>query len=324
MNSSYRKNTNICFLVIYIFILPFLFSSCARIFNRNQQDITVYTTEPSRIVFNRDTLHSTENSVHLIVTRQKEPFYISVLTNKINKKIEINSHKSFMYWSNLAFFYGIGMLIDRKSPKKYAFPNRIYLNSGDTLRKYFKHDQADKKGTFDIHVSLPHINSFRLTPENEITKDNTGFWGLLLGIDYYHKKNQFANFSISGVSDFFVPVPAAITLTGEYESMSSAYMSISNNHKFGRFSSGYGLSCARNTWNFRIIDKDNHTTPTREPIKRSHTAFGMVFSTYFQLGHQFYIGAIYRPTFFRPWIANKFVYEHLFSVDFAWKIRLPK
>lgn len=124
------------------------------------------------------------------------------------------------------------------------------------------------------------------------------------------------------MSDFFVPFPAAVDISGEYELMSSRYASVSNNHRLGRFSFGYGLSYSKNTWDYRYYDRFDPPPLAREPIKRSHNAFGLVFPTYFQLGEQFNIGVIYRPTFFRPTMTYKFAYEHLISIDFAWKIRL--
>lgn len=106
--------------------------------------------------------------------------------------------------------------------------------------------------------------------------------------------------------------------------MSSRYASISNNHKLGTFSLGYGLSYSKNTWDFRYYDKFDAPPPTREPIKKSSNAIGLIFPTYLQLGEHFNVGVIYRPTFYRPKLNDKFKYEHLISIDFAWKIRVKK
>lgn len=57
---------------------------------------------------------------------------------------------------------------------------------------------------------------------------------------------------------------------------------------------------------------------------KRNLALGFVFPTYFQFGEYFSVGVIYRPTFYRPDLTDKFAYEHLISVDFAWKIRLKK
>src|SRR6056300_785642 len=133
----------------------------------------------------------------------------------------------------------MGMLVVRENPKRFTYPQNIYINSSDTINRYFRYGQANYKGELYLHVSLPHINSFHLVPENEGIKNNTGFWGLTLGLDYFHSKNQFLNLGISGVSDFFVPFPAVVDIIGEYELMSSRYISLSNNHRLRRFKIGY-------------------------------------------------------------------------------------
>ncbi len=309
---------------LYILTVSILLTSCATIMNQSHKSITIYTTEPSKIVLNHDTINTIDNKVNLNVERKRELIKITALTDSLTKEFEVEPKNSFMYWSNIFCNYGIGMLVDRKNPKRYSYPQRIYINSTDTISRYYRYGQANNKGELHLHISLPHINSFNLNPENEETKTNTGFWGLTVGLDYYHSKNQFLNVGISGVSDFFVPFPAAVDISGEYELMSSRYASISNNHRLVRFSLGYGLSYAKNIWDFRYYDRFDPPPPTREPIKRSHNAIGLVFPTYFQLGDHFHFGVVYRPTFFRPNMTDKFNYEHLISFDFAWKIRVKK
>ena len=147
---------------------------------------------------------------------------------------------------------------------------------------------------------------------------------MTVGLDYYHAKNQFVNLGLSGVSDFFVPVPAAVDISGEYEMMSSLYFSLSNNHRLKRFAIGYGLSYGRNTWDFRYYDRFAPPPPTRDPVKKRHNAYGLVFSTYFQLGANSNLGVVYRPTFYRPNTTDEFLYEHLVSIDLAWKIWLNR
>lgn len=301
-----------------------LITSCATFINQPYKYITVYTTQPTEIILKKDTIETTDNKATLLVERKKETLDIVANTDSLTKTFKVEPRFSRAFWSNIMFNYGIGMLVDRHNPKRYTYPRRIYINSADTIGKYYKYGQSDRKGELHLHLSLPHINSFQLTPENERTKINTGFWGLTIGLDYYHLKDQFINLGASGVLDFFVPFPAAVDLSGEHELMSSTYLSLSNNHRYKRFSIGYGLSFSKNIWDFRYYDSFGPPPPTREPVKKSHIAFGFIFPSYFQVGEDFNIGVVYRPTFFRPGMINKFKYEHLISVDFAWKIRLMK
>ena len=311
-------------LVPILLLILFLITSCATIMNKPFQNLTVFTTKPSAIIFKHDTLRTNNNKVNLPAERKKEYFQFSAITDSLSKKIEVKPRTSLIFYSNLYFNYGLGMLVDRNSPKRYEYPHRIYLNSSDTIGRYYHYSQSNKKGNLYIHLSLPHINSFLLKPDNETTKINTGFWGITGGLDYYHKKNQFWGLYFSGVSAFFLPFPAAVDISGEYQRAGSTFISISNNHKIKRFSVGYGFSFAQNTWNFKYSNWLNPPPPSHEPVRKSNHSFGMVFPVYFQTGEYFNLGIVYRPSFFRPDAINKFEYEHLISIDFAWKIRIKR
>ena len=300
-----------------------LLASCASLTNHEWTKSTIYTTEPTRIVFRNDTIKTLKNKAKLTLERKNTQIEIIAITDSLKKKVTFNPINSLAYWANIPYNFGIGMLKDRTSHKRYSYPKNIYLNSSDTINRHFSYEQGNNKGQLLLDLSLSHINSFQLTPENEGTKSNTGFWGISVGFDYFHSKNQYVNLSFSAVSDFFVPVPAAVDIVGEYELMSSAYLSLSNNYKIKRFSLGYGLSYVENTWDLGNYGEDK-TVPTRESVKKTNNAFGLIFSSYFQATPHFYIGVIYRPTFLRLDIEPTFKYEHLISIDFAWKIRLKK
>ena len=309
---------------LYILTVSILLTSCATIMNQSHKNITIYTTEPGKIVLNQDTINTVDNKANFRVERKKETLNVIAITDNLTKSFAVEPTYSFMYLSNILCNYGIGMLVDRKNPKIFTYPERIYINSTDTANRYYKYGQANNKGELNLHVSLPHINTFRLRPEKEGTKTNIGFWGISIGLEYYHSKNQFIHTGISGVLDFFVPVPAAVDIGGEHELMSSRYFSLSNNHKLRRFTIGYGFSYARNTWDFRYYDRFDPPPSTREPVKKSSNAFGLIFPAYFQTGKYFNIGVVYRPSFYRPDMTDNFQYEHLISIDFGWRIRLKK
>jgi hypothetical protein len=215
------------------------------------------------------------------------------------------------------------MLAERNNPKRYTHLRRIFLNSSDTLNQYFRY-RKPQKGELHLHLSLPWVNSFRLKPINETTKWSFGFWGASVGADYHHSKYQFLNVSASGVTDFLVPVPAPVDYSGEYEITSSTYMSASNNHRIGAFSAGYGLSFSRNTWQLLYSGRFGAPPPSRAPVKKTNYTLGLVLPFYYHTAKAFNLGLIYRPTFIQLNSVNRFQYEHLISIDFAWKIPLKK
>lgn len=119
--------------VIYILIVSILLTSCATIINQSHKNITVYTTEPTKIALNQDTINTFNNQVTLNVERKNETINFTAFTDSLTKTIAVKPNNSFMYWSNIFCNYGIGMLVDRKNPKRYSYPKRIYINSTDTI-----------------------------------------------------------------------------------------------------------------------------------------------------------------------------------------------
>lgn len=308
--------------ILVLFAVLTLLSSCASMLNQPHTSISLYTTQPSVIVQNHDTLQTTDNKASLLIERKREPLMLILTTDSIKKTIRIEPGNSLMYWSNILFNYGLGMLYDKNKPKRYGYPLRVYVNSSDTTQSYSKYGEANNKGEWGLHLSLPYINSFYMEPAGEGIKGNTGFWGLSMGLDYYHSKNQFVAIGITYVTDFFAPFPGAIDYGGEYEIMSTGYISLTNNIRNKRLAYGYGFTYARNTWYLGYNDKFDALPPSRSPIKKTHDALGFIIPVYYQLGQYFNLGLVYRPTFYCFECSKPLVYEHLISVDLAWKIRL--
>ena len=183
--------------------------------------------------------------------------------------------------------------------------------------------QQCHNGELCLHLSLPHINSFNLHPENEAgRKVNTGFWGVSVGLDYHHSTDQYLQVVAGAVTDIFLPVPAPVDYSGEVEFMNSLYFSFSNNHIIRKFTVGYGLSVGKNTWELRYYEGVDDPPPIKDPVTKTSTAFGFVMRGYYQVADNYYVGIVYRPTVFRFGIEPSFEYEHVISVDFAARIRI--
>jgi hypothetical protein len=309
-------------LVVVILVL----SSCATVLNRSTKTIYITTTTPAKVVVNKDTLRTFQDKIPVEVQRQSTDLKITVFSDSVTKKVLIKPRNSFMFWLNAypTPLLWTGFLIDKKNPKRYTYPTRMYFDMKDTTNTYLSYDPRSKKGEIDLRISLPHINNFLLKPDNESNyKLNTGFWGLTVGLDYYHSAKQFINLSATGVMDFFLPIPAAVDMAGYYEIMNSTYFSVSNNHKIKNFTVGYGLCYVKNTWNLNYSDWGDEPL-TVETVSKSNNAIGFIFPAYYMPSEHFFIGVVYRPTLFRLSTENPFKYEHLISIDFGWKIKLKK
>jgi hypothetical protein len=310
---------------LLIIIQMLILCSCATIMNGPTQRIDIIANRQADIKTNDQVLRPNKNRTSLIVARDNKPIKLTVFNDTISKQLTLQSKNSFAYWFNIIENYGLGMLIDKDSPKRYAYPKNIYVDMTNNLNSFTTYNPVIRKGSLQLHYSLPWINNFLLNPIGENSKKfNTGFWGIMLGFDYYYKTNRFLNLSASAVMDFFIPFPAAVDFGGEWDFMSSQYISLSNNFRIKRFSIGYGLSCSKNIWDHRYYVWGDTPPPKREPIKKTDYSIGLIFPFYVQTGEHFSIGLIYRPSFLTIEPVTKFKYNHLISIDFAWKIPIVR
>ncbi|MDP4290562.1 MAG: hypothetical protein Q8908_05735 [Bacteroidota bacterium] len=317
-----RHCYNIILVLVYLTIC-----SCATVLNSPTTPIDITTDRPAKIVIDNHIVAAGETHTVIKVPRQNASVDLTFKSDKLSKTITLNPKNSFTYWLNAypTPMFWTGFLIDKKKSKRYTYPGRIYVNVSDSSTGYLHYDPRIRKGELSCNVSLPWVNSFFLKPDYEKSKTNTGFWGIAVGIDYYHSKHQFLNLTGSAVTDFFIPVPAAVDYRGLNQVMASSYISLSNNHKIRNFSVGYGISFSNNIWGLRKFGIDTVSLSAENtPRRRTNNALGFVFPFYYQFGHNFYGGIIYRPTIFRFSKTTPFAYEHLISIDFGWKIKLRR
>lgn len=309
---------------VHLILGVFFFTSCA---NQNywflpKQSIDVYTKKQGILVYNQDTVRVkktfsilNEYKKTLNVSRSKDPLNIRFIDDEGLTKDYVLLPKL------LAPDYE-----DPPKDKSYAYPSYIVKSTKkDTLALKRKAFEVPEKGSVYLNVSVPEVNSFQFTPKGETTKTNTGFLGISLGVDYYHSQKQFFNLSVYTAMDFFLPFPVPFDYDTEqdYEVLSSSYISLSNNHRVKRFTFGYGLVFSQNGYSIDYGDNSlNIEVPKKDSEYIKHIAFGNTFSAYYQLRKSLHIGVIYRPTYYRPNLTQKFGYEHLISVDFMWKIKL--
>jgi len=311
-------------------------TSCATLINKQEYALEIRTNVINSKVQLNDTTYKLPATIK--IRRSKSDLMMTLLSDTINREFRVKSSP------NGAFLYGnliwevlcpIAYLIDYSNSKRFYYGKSVYLNVNNVdsviipkiskdIIDYRSKIYPTKAGQINLVLSLPYANSFYLQPPLELTKSNTGCWGYSGGIEYYYKDNRYLNVSASVATDFFMPVIGAIDIWGEYDMMSTSYISLTNNYKFRRFTIGYGINYSTNTWDHRFYGSYEDIPPLREPIRRTSESFGITLNGYHQVSKHFFVGAIYRPTFLRikPEIALK--YEHLISLDFAYKFRIKK
>lgn len=297
----------------------------------------INTNYPNAKVLVCDSLYNFP--VDLKVKRSKNDLKIKLLSDNLTRDYLLKSspNPAFAY-GNLLFlkFLPIAYLIDFTSQKRFYYGNSVYLDINDSVgiirppvskfyHDYFLKSYPTNKGQINLLFSLPWINNFYLKPRNESTKLNTGFYGISGGIEYFYKNDRYIGLTTNAVMDNLAPFPAPIDYSGAYETMSSVYLSLTDNFKFKRFIFGYGLNYSINNWELKY--GGYHFDPsqqTRIPVRKSSQSIGFTVNEYYQLGRHFFIGLIYRPSLIEIYPMTELKYEHLISLDLAWKFRLKK
>lgn len=319
---------------LLLILLIFTLSSCATLLTRRNYRVHIFSNASNAKVQILDSNYNLPASIK--IKRSKENLAILLSTD--------TSHTNFIVKSspNLAFLYGnllwiefspLAYGIDFTNQKRFYYGKTIFLDVDDTARvlrppvsefyhNYYTKTYPTEKGQINLMLSFPWINNFYLKPQFESTKSNSGFWGISTGIEYYYTHNKYLSLSAHAATDFFVPVPAAVDISGEYEMMSTIYLNLTDNFKLRRFTLGYGINFSENIWDFRYYDRFGPPPPSRDPVKRRSLSTGITLNAYHQFGEHFFMGMIYRPTFFtiKPEVDAK--YEHLISLDFMWKVKL--
>ena len=198
-----------------------------------------------------------------------------------------------------------------------------------------------KKGNWDFLFSIPYINSFLLKIPKEGTYSNTGYWGLMGSLHYYHRKDQYLNLYAGSIMDFYLPVIGAVDPDfNNYDRTYSIYAGISNHHIIRKFHLGYGLNISQNVWlssqlysmDWGVANEDwRHSYEQNEDWKYSYKLIekqrvtnnmGFYLSIYYPVYKTLNLGILYRPDFLRIDPVTKFIYQHAITLDVAWKIRL--
>lgn len=318
------------------FLVLLTLASCTTLLKRKTYNLTITSdSQNSKVIVNQNTY---DLPATIKVKRSREDLPVRLITDSITTsytlKSSLNPH--FIY-GNLVWTYiaPAAYLIDLTNPKRFYYGNQIHLSIKDSTttiesgpvkkwKDYFAKNDLISKGHLDLTFSIPYINSFSLKPAQEKRQSNTGFWGAAIGVNYYYQTNKYLRLTANAATDFFVPVPAAVDISGEYELITSTYLSLTNNYRKKRLAYGYGINFSRNTWDLRYYDRFSPPPPTRDPVKKTSHSLGVTLNGYHLFSKYLFAGLIYRPTLFRFNTKPQFAYEHLISLEFGCQIPLRK
>jgi hypothetical protein len=313
-----------------------ILTSCATLTKRKNYDLTIDSNIPGSKVQMYYSIYNLP--VKLKVKRSKHDLNLKLISDTLTRNYIIKSspNPSFVY-GNLAWLIAApgAYIVDLTNPKRFYYGKSVFLNVKDTLgiirpplskhyHHYFSKEFPTEKGQIYLSLSIPFINGYFFQPEGEGIRRDLGFWGISCGIEYYYKRNKYLSLTTNAVTGLIVPM-GPVDISGEYQQMSSLYLSLTDDYKIKRYHFGYGLNYCVNIWELKYGDfQQDSIVETRAPIKKNNQAIGITLNGYFQFGKVFYLGLIYRPTFLNTAPNFEFKYQHLISVDFLWKIKLKK
>jgi len=139
--------------LLAISLISLICSSCATLFNSPKKQVQIITDTQATIVVDSDTLKSTNNQTSIEVIRKQEPISLIVFNDTLSKNISIEAKNSFAFWSNLGVCYGLGMLIDMDNPKRYTYPNTIYLSMKNYDTNYSTVDNEILKNKYILKLT---------------------------------------------------------------------------------------------------------------------------------------------------------------------------
>lgn len=289
--------------LLYLILLALCVSSCARILNSEDKYISVHTPESSQIIYGPDTISTVDNRAIIKAPRQEAPVKIQVETDSLSKEVDIYSSDSFLYWSNLLFNYGIGILFDLEQPKRYKYPEDVYLETSDSLNYYSIFGKPKSKGRLYFNGSVSVLNHLLFKPDFSSSATDVSSLGVGFGGDYFYSDNKFIHLGVDVIYDFDL---LTSLLFDEREMYSAITYSLSHQVKKKRCSYGLGFSL-----------RENYYTTFR-----MYSSLGLTVPFHYQLSNYWHVGLVYNPTFYRPQLENQWAYDHTINIQFVCKVRV--
>lgn len=321
-----------------IALLLFMLSlgSCATIFNKKDHMLSIATNASNATLKINDSVYNLPAQIR--VKRSKKDLPIELISDSLNKKYTLKPciNAKFLY-GNLLFidFFALGYITDFTNQKRFSYQDSIFLDIHDSISiiktdrakrfENFKHyltkEYTTKKGQINFTTGIPYVNNFYAEPVGESAVNSTGFFGFSAGVEYFYtNKNYFsANFRAAFDYELPIPVPFPDISFGELRSVS---FNLTHNHKFKRFSVGYGVNYTKNHWSKDIENDENYED--YETITKTNKALGATINSYYQISPVFYLGLNYNQSLLNLNDSSNSQFEHVISLDFVFKFSLNK
>jgi len=215
--------------ILFILGVISVFSSCATLLNPDKQSIDFIPDKNIKILsVKRDSTNIRLNENSISLSRKSTPITVKYLNQKDTIQRELNSYISNSYWWNIYFNYGLGMLVDDESDKKYVYLKRVYITNDNFLVKEKKGNHKITFGSEYSGFGDRNFSAFTIVPYN-----------FNIGLEYYHVHNQFI-WVENHIGLYYLWVDKYYN--GYFSAEGIDILNFNNNHVFNHFEVGYGLS----------------------------------------------------------------------------------
>ena len=295
------------YLVIIIGFLTLL-SSCATLLNHPVQKINISSDKKIQVVSVEKAV-SADGIGSYYIPRSNNPLIVKLQIDSTQKTITLTPKSSFAYWFNIYCNYGIGMLVDKDNPKRYAYSPRNHFKLKDSTIKIVRFAPINK-GTVQLSLSLPFTTIFNVQAIDK-HHNSVGLFGLEAGVDYFYRDNKYlsinAGAAIDRVGEYFGP--------GYVQTATTLFTSLRNNHVVRSFDLGYGINVSRPKWTIQTL---GDTIKINESVKS--IGLGLSLSAQYRVGNYFRLGMLYQPNLLNTSFKPLFNYQHYISLNLIWKL----
>lgn len=211
-----------------------------------------------------------------------------------------------------------------KTHSGWRYPRHIYIGLNDTGNVYYRTKPLPKK-YFTANFSVLPFNQFSLR-YNAGDSSTTGIQGGSFGFNYHYDFKHFwsvqAGFATDDATANFGK--GRYTDTSNFATTSAYFVNIRHNRKIGDFDIGYGLAFSHHRFDQeQVVWKDaGGQTISRSVYKNAALAASL--SGYWRVGKVMAVGLLYQPQFLALQNMVRFKYEHIISLDIAFRLPLKR
>ncbi|MGG5508065.1 MULTISPECIES: hypothetical protein [unclassified Myroides] len=312
--------------VIPLLVVLLLLTSCATIFNKDDQKIYFYTATNKESLKVKDSIYSLPAKMR--VMRSKDDLKVTLINDTLTKEFTVLSETDPLYFLGNVVM-PIGYLIDENSSRRYIYKDRIYLsflNESQTVgsgaaiyqrKQKLERSLNNAKGDLFLYLTYSPLNYLAFDmPKYDSTRDNFGTWLMDIGATYYYADKRFIQVGVGmKTSGHLVPI--------EYRAiLLSSSLQVLNFHEINRLNLGYGLFVSDQF--YREEEAPENPRDSNIIHRDSQTAMGISLAAHFKVSNTFSIGLGYQSNVYRLSSPSKFNNGHVVSVELTQRIRLSK